>query len=206
MNRIERNIGVLNTVTSKIKHHSHQLGSDYEEMLLLITKLELIVRAEKSSHYEAFFSDISLANELLSFYNRMDFNDKVAVNIISLIGNMIKRYGLPPTDELFEFFYNLRMIKKVNYYVSLFITQFPQFHSLSDKWDYLLSIPNIAPKLKSERNFYIEMKKIIDSGEGIPYDYRDKVICIFNEFIKGAKNNFYPDDYKKIIYDIEMAV
>ncbi|MCO6514904.1 MAG: hypothetical protein J6589_10655, partial [Snodgrassella sp.] len=102
-------------------------------------------------------------------------------------------------DNFFKFFNELKNVKKIDYYVSLFITNFPQFYMEDKKWDYILSILNISPKAKSERNFYIEIKKILNRNECIPNNYLDKFIASFEKMYNKAKNDFYKNDYKEII-------
>ncbi len=81
------------------------------------------------------------------------------INIISSIENMVWRYKLYPSDKVFNFFKEATTLKKVNYYVSLNISSFPQYNSWEERWDYLISTPNISPKKKSIENFHTEVKK-----------------------------------------------
>nr|WED70037.1 hypothetical protein PJ912_12200 [Pectobacterium colocasium] len=80
--------------------------------------------------------------------------------------------------------------------------QLPQFNTQKDKWDYLISVPEISPKNKSERNFYIELKKIINSNEVIPDYYRNRFVIIIEKLIDNAKNDFYKTEYKELMLEI----
>ncbi|KNC90719.1 hypothetical protein [Trabulsiella odontotermitis] len=198
MRRVEKNLSALENISNRIKSLGSEQDSD-EEISILIKKLDMIVRAEWSKYYEEFFSDLSLANKIISLYRTRGFKASTIINIISVIGNMIKRYGLPPTKDFFELFYELKDQKKINYYVSLYIMQFPQFHQMKDKWEYLLSVPKIAPKNVSERNFYVEIKRIIDSKEIIPSAYKNEVIISIRELVDKEENDFYKNEYLELM-------
>ncbi|MFP5304096.1 hypothetical protein R2R70_23230, partial [Cobetia sp. SIMBA_158] len=74
-----------------------------------------------------YLSEPKLANRLLEFAGS-DYKDvNFVINIVATLGNMIDRYGLPTSDQIFEFFVNLKDEKKIRYYVSMFIMRFPQF-------------------------------------------------------------------------------
>ncbi|EAB8590785.1 hypothetical protein DUR31_23845 [Salmonella enterica subsp. enterica serovar Indiana] len=105
---------------------------------------------------------------------------------------MVVRYGLPPSDDLYELFFSLRNRKKVNYYISLFILHFPQSESCDFRWDYILSIPDIAPKEKSKKNFYSIIKNINASGEKIPFEYKARIVYLLGVF---SDNNMYGEEF-----------
>ncbi|MWP61196.1 MULTISPECIES: hypothetical protein [unclassified Gilliamella] len=197
MTQLEKNLDLLKILTYKIK--TWDRGNDYIALSKLISDLEKLTRKEYSLYYKKFFTDISLAEQLIQLYKNENLNKETIINIVSCIGNMIERYSLPPLNDFFDFFNELKTIKKIDYYVSLFITEFPQFYKDNKKWDYLLSILNISPKAKSERNFYIEIKKILNRNESIPNNYIDLFIASFEEMYNKAKNDFYKNDYKEII-------
>ena len=86
--------------------------------------------------------------------------------------------------------------KKVNYYVSLNISSFPQFSTWEDKWEYLLSMPLISPKKKSIVNFHREVKKLLSSNEHIPSDILKKII----ETLKSQISSNELSEYSRVDY------
>ncbi|SUP80363.1 hypothetical protein ACILPN_06585 [Yersinia wautersii] len=203
MNTVVKNVDKLKDIVCKIK--SYDVMVNKEELPLLFAELEKISRKEKSKFYLEYFTDVNFALKIISLARSFKFNEKEVTNIVSLLGNMVRRYGLPPLDEIFYFLFSLKDKKKVSYYVSLFITAFPQFHEHDDKWRYLTSMPKIAPKDKSERNFYFEVKKIISSEENIPSFYKDEIISKFEEYLDKAKNEIYKNEYKEIIKSLLLS-
>ncbi|MCO6555518.1 MAG: hypothetical protein J6572_10995 [Gilliamella sp.] len=197
MTRLKKNIDILNILTYKIKSWDRE--NDLIELSELISDLEKFSRKERSLYYKEFFSDVALAEKLIYLYKNENLTKETTINIVSCIGNMTEAYNLPPLDNFFNFFNELKNVKKIDYYVSLFITKFPQFYMEDKKWDYILSILNISPKAKSERNFYIEIKKILNRNECIPNNYLDKFIASFEKMYNKAKNDFYKNDYKEIL-------
>lgn len=195
MNQVEKNIELLKIISDRIKSFDFEEVSE-EELSILIKNLEKIVRAEWSKYYQEFFSDLLLADKLVSLYKTVIFENATKINLLSLIGNMIKRYELLPTKELFELFYELKYQKEINYYVSLYIMQFPDWEG---KWEYLLSIPEIAPKVKSERNFYVELEKIVNAKETIPKPYKNKFLIVLRELADKAGNDFYKNEYLDLL-------
>nr|UKE85512.1 hypothetical protein KXZ65_11485 [Pectobacterium sp. PL152] len=109
MSQVEKNINALEIISNKIKSFD-SMHDDIKEISLLINELEIIVRKEQSKHYEIFFSDLSLANKIISLCKTGIFNTSTIINSVSVIGNMIKRYGLPQ-KMIFLFFYDLKHIK-----------------------------------------------------------------------------------------------
>lgn len=73
------------------------------------------------------------------------------------------RYDLEITDEIFQFLVAQTNNKKVNFYVSIFITELSQFANYAHKWDYVMSIPSIAPRGKSINTFYRVVSKNLSS-------------------------------------------
>lgn len=197
MKNLEKNIILLDSITNEIKYHNDSITES--ELFLLIKKLEALVRKEMSVHYACYFTDADLAEEIISICNRSTVDYKNMINIVSLLGSMVSRYGLSASDKLFHMFISLANTKGVSYYVSLFITRFPQFQVYTGRWDYLVSIPLIAPKAKSRRNFYGEIKRLLELDENIPSFYKKKIICILAGFLNIEQDSCYWTDYQNII-------
>ena len=100
---------------------------------------------------------------------------------------MYDRYDLEISDEIFNFLILQTKNKKVNFYVSIFINELPQFALYKDKREYVMSIPNIAPKDKSRGTFY---RVINDNIDIIPNQLKMEIIKIFENYID--KSNLHP--------------
>ncbi len=170
----------------------------YDETRLqkLMKEFEKIPREEFSSFFTPILTDKSLIENIGEIGEAFQSNSEILVNVISSLGNIVWRYKLDPSVEMFDFFKKAAKNKKVNYYVSLYITSFPQYHTWKDRWNYLISIPEIAPKKKSIANFHTEVKKILNTKEEIPLEVINKIITILSSHI----NSNFLSDYTKNDY------
>lgn len=170
----------------------------YDETRLqkLMKEFEKIPREEFSSFFTPILTDKSLIENIGKIGEAFQSNSEILVNVISSLGNIVWRYKLDPSVEMFDFFKKAAKNKKVNYYVSLYITSFPQYHTWKDRWNYLISIPEIAPKKKSIVNFHTEVKKILNTKEDIPLEVINKIITILSSQI----NSNFLSDYTKNDY------
>ncbi len=157
------------------------------ELETLIRKFGNICRDETSKFRKETLSDNNLAETLLEIGNAFNSNDKILVQIVSAIGNMYERYGLEIADNIFRFLIRQTKNKKVNFYVSIFITRLPQFGSYEREWEYIMSIPDIAPKDKSRSTFYYVISDNINS---IPVELKADVIKVFENYM--GKPNLHP--------------
>jgi hypothetical protein len=164
---------------------------DEPAVLQMVKDFEKIPRDEFSSFYQPVLSDTRLADHVLELGKAYHDNVKILVYTLSALGNMISRYHLKPSDEVFEFFKDAISNKKANYYVSLYLSSFPQFGSWSCKWEYLISIPGIAPRKKSMENFNIEIKRALAKKNEIPADMLVKCIRILETFVKAETISDY---------------
>lgn len=105
-------------------------------------------------------SEEKLLNSLLEIGNKYKDNTHILIEIISSISNMHDRYGMKISDKAFEFILAHTKNKKVNFYISIVITKLPQFEFYKDKWEYIMSIPNIAPRKNQYLHFTISLIKI----------------------------------------------
>jgi len=157
-----------------------------DQLEVLITKFgRIVVRSEFSNIKTELLSDSELAETLLSIGNKYSNNSKVLIEVISSINNMTTRYNLKVTNEIFSFLLKQTENKKVNFYVSIFITELQHFDNYEKKWEYIMSIPNIAPKKKSIRTFRTVIEKNIDK---IPKDLKNKAKEVFENFLNKSEN------------------
>ena len=120
---------------------------------------------------------------------------------------MVWRYKLYPSDKVFNFFKESTTLKKVNYYVSLNISSFPQYSSWEERWDYLISIPNISPKKKSIENFHTEVKKILSTKEKIPFQVTKELLTILKNYINTTKmSDYLIENYLNTIHKLEQEL
>jgi hypothetical protein len=139
---------IINPIKNEWRNKSEK------ELEILLKNLGYVCRSETSIFRNKILSDTNLANTLLEIGKKYNKNSKILIEFVSSINNMYSRYKLEITDAIFEFLIELTKNKKVNFYVSIFITDLPQFSNCVYKWDYILSIPDIVPKDKSILTFY----------------------------------------------------
>jgi hypothetical protein len=159
----------------------------------LLIEFEEIPRLEWSQYRIDVLSDSKLAEELILIGEKFSSNQKILRNVISSLGNMVERYNLLPSDILYEFFVNNLRNKKVNFYIALFITKFPQFEADAKKWEIIMSIPKITPKKESRDIFYKEIKQRMDE---LPMGCKKQV----EEFFKNILQNDNISSYTEIKY------
>lgn len=150
------------------------------ELEYMLKKFGNICRDETSIFRKKILSEKKLSNILLEIGNKYKDNTQILIQIVSSIDNMHDRYGLEISDDVFNFLILNTKNKKVNFYISVFITQLPQFTFYKDKWKYIMSIPDIAPKRKSINTFYGVINRNINN---IPIEYKSSIISFFREAI-----------------------
>ena len=176
-----------------------------ENLEKIVSEFEKFPRKEFSISYIPMLTDSLLAEHLITIGKTFPANTHMLINIISSIGNMVGRYKLYPTDKVFDFFKEATTHKKVNYYVSLNISSFPQYTSWEERWDYLISIPNISPKKKSIVNFHTEVKKMLSAKGIIPFQVAEKIVIILKNHINtGELSDYSIEDYLNTIHALEQ--
>lgn len=90
------------TLTTEIKDKLYQWETYSEEELgTLIAKFERIPREAVSSANVSLLTDDVLAEKLVEIGRAYSKNSNLLCNIISALGNMVKRYGLRPRKHIF---------------------------------------------------------------------------------------------------------
>ena len=169
----------------------------------LCKKMSNIARGENSWFRRDALSDPGLPEELLHIGDAFNNNPVVLEGIISYIHNMFTRYGLIISDDIYEFLLKNLKNKKVAYYLITFITDVPQFEEYEHKWEYILSIPNIAPKKKSILFF---SRIIKDVFEKIPETIKKDVIKIFQDYLDKNPDlhEYTKKEYREIIQKLKQ--
>lgn len=147
------------------------------ELEILLLKFGDICRDETSKMRVHILTDKKLVRALLEIGQKYKNNSKILIEIISSFHNMRERYKLEITNAIFDFAVSCISNRKVNFYVSIFIIELPQFENYKYKWKYVLSIPKIAPRKKSINTFYRYINKHLDC---IPNDFKSEIIKVLN--------------------------
>ena len=158
-----------------------------------------------SLNYIPVLTDSSLITSVFEIGKVYQNNLKLLINVISSLGNIVCRYEVTPSSEMFIFFKECTKKKKVNYYVSLYISSFPQYSNWDDRWNFLLSMPQIAPKKKSILNFQTELKRLLVSHEPIPAEVRQQIMQTLNTIIgSGTLGEYSKSAFLQIVSLLEQ--
>jgi hypothetical protein len=162
-----------------------------------LKKFGNICRDETSTLRKEALSDNVLAESLLSIGNAFSNNHKILIEIVSSINNMIARYGLRVNKNIFNFLIAQTQNKKVNFYVSIFITRLNEFEEYESKWEYIMSIPKIAPVKKSINTFY---HAINDRINNIPAKFKSPIKKVFESYLENnSLHESTVNKYKDVI-------
>lgn len=184
MSRIKQNTKQLLEELSNNLQRDNYHGSDYES---IIFKLEQMSRKETNSNFIEIFSDEKLALKLVEIGDINKKNTLLISRILSLLGNMYRRYGLYISNKVWQFFLDCMHITKARYYVYLFLPIFPQFESYNRKWEFIMEMPNVAPTRSSLDNFYALIKSYLNDEILIPKEFKDRIISQFENILLSKK-------------------
>ncbi len=151
-----------------------------KELDNLLSKFGKITRNETSQLRKKVLSESDTANTLLNIGLKYHSNNKILIEIISSINNMHSRYNLKITNDIFAFLLEQTKNKKVNFYISIFITELAQFKKYEKRYEYIISIPQIAPKKKSINTFY---RVVNDNINDMSQEYKMSAIKTFETFL-----------------------
>ncbi|NML41698.1 hypothetical protein HHL17_31220 [Chitinophaga sp. G-6-1-13] len=174
-----------------------------QELEAYIREFEKIPRAEVSTFYTPVLSDNELGAILVAIGRQFPDNTKLQVNVVSALGNMVWRYGLTPTDVMFDFLVAASSNRKVNFYVALHIRVFPQYQTWSRKWEYLMSVPEIAPRKKAFVVFYDTVKQQLEKHDIMPLEVKLVIIKKIQAQLEDEDLHPYlKDDYLATLHAI----
>ena len=118
----QRNRKIQNKIDN-IKYLQNELMNfknfSEDEISNLLQKFEKTPRDEVSFYFKSLFTNLEFANVLLEIADKYKENKKIQINILSSIGNMIRRYGLEETDEIYDYFKTNMFIKNVGVYIAI---------------------------------------------------------------------------------------
>ncbi|WP_298479634.1 hypothetical protein [uncultured Maribacter sp.] len=152
-----------------------------KEVFELIKNFEKTPRDEGSNWYNEVFTDNEFATILLKIGKEYKSNTKMNVYVISSLGNMMSRYNLKETKNIYEYFLDNLHEKGLSVYVSLFFTDLEHFANYSEKWDYIMSVKDMKPSKIGESSFETIIKSRKDN---IPNKYKS---IVNNHFIMKAE-------------------
>jgi len=158
--------------------------SDCEKIILT---LERISRKETNVSYSKVFSNEKLANKVIEIGEKNKSNTLLLSRILSLIGNMYRRYNLNISNNIWKFYLECTTISGAAYFVYLFLPLFPQFEDYKHKWDFIARIPYISPKKKSIQNFYALITTYVNKGILIPKKAKMIILLELKKIITSDK-------------------
>ncbi|PKH51597.1 hypothetical protein CXF68_13295 [Tenacibaculum sp. Bg11-29] len=197
----------LNKISTKIKRKLDNINNlktkllswrdlSEEETFKLIKEFEKTPRDEGSSFYHEVFTDSKFAQVLLDISVKYKLNTKMNVYIISSLGNMMSRYKLKETKNIYEYFLGNLHEKGLSVYVSLFFTDLKYFVNYPDKWSYVMSIKDMKPKKIGESSF---QTIVLNKKDELPVEYKKNVAEFFRDKVKIANSEGGKNYYLELV-------
>lgn len=173
-----------------------------DDILTLLQNYEKTTRDEMSSYFEKYFKDDTFADILLKIANKYKENKRIHIYIISSLGNMVNRYNLKETKEIYEYFKKYMFEKGISAYVAIYLPHFKNFQKEENKWDYFMKIAKMTPKKIAEINFLAILNEYI---EEVPDEYKQEIIDFLQEKYQIANNEggkkYYQDMINRINFN-----
>lgn len=173
-----------------------------DDILTLLQNYEKTTRDEMSSYFEKYFKDDTVADILLKIANKYKENKRIHIYIISSLGNMVNRYNLKETKEIYEYFKKYMFEKGISAYVAIYLPHFKNFQKEENKWDYFMKIAKMTPKKIAEINFLAILNEYI---EEVPDEYKQEIVDFLQEKYQMANNEggkkYYQDMINRINFN-----
>lgn len=169
-----------------------------DEISNLLQKFEKTPRDEVSFYFKSLFTNLEFANVLLEIADKYKENKKIQINILSSIGNMIRRYGLEETDEIYDYFKTNMFIKNVGVYVAIHLPYLKRFEK-ENSWEYFMKVKNMTPKKMAETTFLNIVNEHITE---IPNEHKGEVIAFLKQKQQNSNNEGGQKYYQELIYTI----
>lgn len=171
-----------------------------DEVFEIVKEFEKKPRDEVSFWYKEALSDNDFSQVLLSIARHYQANTKLNVYVVSALGNMIERYELNASYEIFNYFIESSNRKGVAFYVSLFLPYLPQFETWPNKWPYIMSIKNIKPAKDGEKSFCSRVRYFLNQ---MPVQYFPEIIAFFEQAMSKAKSEHSKSMYQELIEQLK---
>lgn len=169
-----------------------------DEISNLLQKFEKTPRDEVSFYFKSLFTNLEFANVLLEIADKYKENKKIQINILSSIGNMIRRYGLEETDEIYDYFKTNMFIKNVGVYIAIHLPYLKRFEK-ENSWEYFMKIKDMTPKKMAETTFLNIVNEHITE---IPNEHKGEVIALLKQKQQNSNNEGGQKYYQELIYTI----
>lgn len=197
----QRNRKIQNKIDN-IKYLQNELMNfknfSEDEISNLLQKFEKTPRDEVSFYFKSLFTNLEFANVLLEIADKYKENKKIQINILSSIGNMIRRYGLEETDEIYDYFKTNMFIKNVGVYIAIHLPYLKRFEK-ENSWEYFMKIKDMTPKKMAETTFLNIVNEHITE---IPNEHKGEVIALLKQKQQNSNNEGGQKYYQKLIYTI----
>ncbi|MDR6466288.1 hypothetical protein [Chryseobacterium sediminis] len=182
--KIQKNIDNIESLKKQIS--GWKKLSD-EELFQAVKEFEKTPRLEVSIYYNDLFNDAEFTGILLDIYKNNTDNTKLVVLLISAIGNMLQRYNLSETKEIYEVMLENAYKKNVGPYVAIFLPRMEHFKNYSKKWQYFMEVKNMSPKKVAESSFEVIMDLF---GSEIPEENKKEAVNYFNKKAEESNNEY----------------
>ena len=183
----QRNRKIQNKIDN-IKYLQNELMNfknfSEDEISNLLQKFEKTPRDEVSFYFKSLFTNLEFANVLLEIADKYKENKKIQINILSSIGNMIRRYGLEETDEIYDYFKTNMFIKNVGVYIAIHLPYLKRFEK-ENSWEYFMKIKDMTPKKMAETTFLNIVNEHITE---IPNEHKGEVIALLKQKQQNSNN------------------
>ena len=197
----QRNRKIQNKIDN-IKYLQNELMNfknfSEDEISNLLQKFEKTPRDEVSFYFKSLFTNLEFANVLLEIADKYKENKKIQINILSSIGNMIRRYGLEETDEIYDYFKTNMFIKNVGVYIAIHLPYLKRFEK-ENSWEYFMKIKDMTPKKMAETTFLNIVNEHITE---IPNEHKGEVIALLKQKQQNSNNEGGQKSYQELIYTI----
>lgn len=186
--KIQKNIDNIEALKKQL---SQWTKLSIEDLFQSVKEFEKTPRLEVSIYYNDLFNDVKFSEILLEIYKSNADNVKMVILLISAIGNMIQRYNLPESQDMYEFMVENAYKKNAGPYVAIFLPRLEHFKNYSKKWQYFMDVKEMSPKKVAESSF----EAIMDlHGSDIPVENKEEVVHYFNKKSEQS-NNAYGRQY-----------
>ncbi len=198
-------------IIDDLQHHWKEKTE--KEVQELCKKMGKIARGENAWYRADALSNPNLPQELLRIGDAFNNNLIILRDIIISIDEMNTRYGLIISDDIFLFLLKYISNKKVAFFIAAFITTVPQFKNYENKWDYILSIPNMTPKKDSIDIFRRIINKVLAKVPEtlailtkIPETLKNDVIKVFQDYLDKNPDlhQYTKEEYEEIIKKLKQ--
>jgi hypothetical protein len=165
-------------------------------------KLMLEAAGEFTKARDDFFSNFENIDQIIKMGYKFRGNDKIVFQVITALGFSVQSYGQASSVGIFDYMIGHlnNKNKKVKMAIARFLPSMIQFDEYEEKWEYIISIPQIPPKMDSRVYFCHALHKRYDQ---IPEQIKNRVIENLQAYLSKQKLDI---DTAKRISDLISAI